>query len=258
MTIAFVGLPLVLGALAAGAHWVELSRMLAAREALWSATMDGGLAILISWMMLLVGGRWRAERSWIDRFARAMGVYWIVTAFTVWAVLFYYECESSGGFEIRSKTSVPLAKAVGLKILDIVTLFMPFVAMVTLALIPIRLIAGWPRFRGLVRESGMVASCAAAVAIVLGGLQTVLKGLAWGEVSPIPGLLLGEEAVLRVSTTAGLAVLVSWTTLFVGGQWRAQPMWADRLGRTIGFLWILAAFAVAIGNALIASNLLGP
>lgn len=167
MTIAFIGLPLVVGALFAGVRWVDLSRMLAAREELWSMTMYGGLAILISWITLLVRRRWRAERSWIDRFARAMGLYWVAMAFAVWAVFFYYECESSGGFEIHSKTSGPLATEVGRGILNIITVFMRFVAMVTLALIPVRLFTGRPRLRRLARQPGMVASCAAAVAIVL-------------------------------------------------------------------------------------------
>jgi hypothetical protein len=37
-----------------------------------------GSTILFAWFILAVSGRWRAERSWIDRFGRAMGIGWII------------------------------------------------------------------------------------------------------------------------------------------------------------------------------------
>jgi hypothetical protein len=37
-----------------------------------------GLAVAASWMTLLVGRRWRAERSWVDRAGRALGCFHIV------------------------------------------------------------------------------------------------------------------------------------------------------------------------------------
>jgi hypothetical protein len=37
-----------------------------------------GLTVAASWMSLLVGRRWRAERSWVDRAGRALGCVWIV------------------------------------------------------------------------------------------------------------------------------------------------------------------------------------
>jgi hypothetical protein len=30
------------------------------------------------WLTLIASGRWRVEPSWIDRFGRAIGFYWIV------------------------------------------------------------------------------------------------------------------------------------------------------------------------------------
>jgi hypothetical protein len=38
-----------------------------------------GAAIAASWTFLLVSGRWRPERSWIDRAGRALGWFWILT-----------------------------------------------------------------------------------------------------------------------------------------------------------------------------------
>ncbi len=40
-----------------------------------------GLAVLVSWVTLLARRRWRADPSWVDRFGRALGVYWIVGGF---------------------------------------------------------------------------------------------------------------------------------------------------------------------------------
>jgi hypothetical protein len=51
-----------------------------------------GTAVLSAWTVLLLGGRWRTERSWIDRSGRALGLCWIAAyAFCVvfhWATLF--------------------------------------------------------------------------------------------------------------------------------------------------------------------------
>jgi len=52
------------------------------------------LAIMVSWMTLLVGRRWRAEPSWVDRLGRAMGVYLLLVGPTT--MLF-----SCLGWEIR-------------------------------------------------------------------------------------------------------------------------------------------------------------
>ena len=35
-------------------------------------------AVLAAWMLLAIGGRWRAERSWIDRLGRILGVFWLM------------------------------------------------------------------------------------------------------------------------------------------------------------------------------------
>ncbi len=38
-----------------------------------------GVAVAASWMLLLASGRWRSERSWIDRAGRALGWFWIAS-----------------------------------------------------------------------------------------------------------------------------------------------------------------------------------
>ncbi len=36
-----------------------------------------GATVLGAWMALVLGRRWRAEASWLDRLGRALGVYWL-------------------------------------------------------------------------------------------------------------------------------------------------------------------------------------
>ena len=44
-----------------------------------------GLSVASSWVVLLVSGRWRSERSWIDRSGRALGWFWIaILPLTCW------------------------------------------------------------------------------------------------------------------------------------------------------------------------------
>jgi hypothetical protein len=44
-----------------------------------------GLSVASSWVLLLVSGRWRSERSWIDRSGRALGWFWIaILPLTCW------------------------------------------------------------------------------------------------------------------------------------------------------------------------------
>jgi hypothetical protein len=40
--------------------------------------MDMGGWIAVAWMTLILSGVWRAERNWIDRLGRAVGVFWIL------------------------------------------------------------------------------------------------------------------------------------------------------------------------------------
>jgi hypothetical protein len=44
-----------------------------------------GAAVAASWLLLLVSGQWRPERSWNDRFGRVLGWYWIaILPLTSW------------------------------------------------------------------------------------------------------------------------------------------------------------------------------
>jgi hypothetical protein len=68
------------------------------------------------------------------------------------------------------------------KIIDLALLTMPLVAMVTLALLPIRLVGTRPRFRQIARQPGLMASGASALALAFIALPILVvappRGLA--------------------------------------------------------------------------------
>ncbi len=43
-------------------------------------------AVATLWVILALSGRWRSEKSWIDRLGRLLGVYWIVFPLLGWIV----------------------------------------------------------------------------------------------------------------------------------------------------------------------------
>lgn len=43
-----------------------------------------GPAVAATWFALILSGRWRPERGWIDRLGFAIGVFWIVFVFFQW------------------------------------------------------------------------------------------------------------------------------------------------------------------------------
>ncbi len=43
----------------------------------------GGWGVAAAWIALAFNGRWRPERSWIDRLGRGLGVFWLGSALIV-------------------------------------------------------------------------------------------------------------------------------------------------------------------------------
>jgi hypothetical protein len=41
-------------------------------------THSAGIAVGGVWLVLALGGTWRAEPTWIDRWGRALGIYWLL------------------------------------------------------------------------------------------------------------------------------------------------------------------------------------
>ena len=157
-TVAFVALPVVVGSLAAGAGSGYRSNALFDQAQVCSATMFGGLGVLMAWLTLLVCGRWHAERSWVDRLGRAMGLYWIVAAFALWAAFFYIDTFGGQGFKINVNTQT-IASSAARNTLRVTTALMPLVAVISLALIPIRLFRKRPRSPRPLSAPGLIAPC---------------------------------------------------------------------------------------------------
>jgi hypothetical protein len=44
-------------------------------------------AVMAAWAALILGRRWRAEPTWIDRAGRCCGFYWIALALYRWVML---------------------------------------------------------------------------------------------------------------------------------------------------------------------------
>lgn len=73
-----------------GASWSEAVTELALVGFAPHAPLAVGLAVLASWMTLIVGRRWRAEPSWVDRLGRILGVFWICAGFAITGLMVLY------------------------------------------------------------------------------------------------------------------------------------------------------------------------
>jgi hypothetical protein len=179
--------------------------------------------------------------------ATAVGLWLLILfdgAFTFrWKDL--YEEVTEGLRQFPEEGILPVVRAVGMAGLGATLLATPLLGFWTQVLLPLRLIGPRPRRLRLARQPGFIATFAAGVALVI-------VGVAYGALSVGADFSHTMSEAYLVSVFApgfiGLAVLVSWLTLLVGGRWRAEPSWIDRLGRVMGAVWIveLGAFTVLI------------
>jgi hypothetical protein len=67
-----------------------------------------GMAVLASWMTLIVGRQWCAEHSWVDRVGRALGGFWIVAGLLMIGMLSLQETGSGcSGFPAAPSSPGP-------------------------------------------------------------------------------------------------------------------------------------------------------
>lgn len=78
---------IILGAMLASTFSGYAPDFFTVTEAVYFSHLFVSMSILVSWMTLLLGRRWRAEPSWIDRLGRALAVSWIVGGLLVASVL---------------------------------------------------------------------------------------------------------------------------------------------------------------------------
>jgi hypothetical protein len=70
----------------ADAMWILHGQWVLRTNYFWP---QAGSAVGGAWIALALGGRWKAEPSWIDRAGRALGVYWIATYLFLWSFAFW-------------------------------------------------------------------------------------------------------------------------------------------------------------------------
>ncbi len=121
--------------------------------------------------------------------------------------------------------------------LHVINLSVPFLAMLSLGLIPIQLLRPRPRLRRLARRPGTAATYATVVALVHAVLFYLLQRLAIDRMGDM--FVFETMFVVRcLPVLVGFAIVSSWTTLLIAGRWRAEPTWIDRLGRIVATAWI--------------------
>lgn len=110
------------------------------------------------------------------------------------------------------------------------------------AVIALRLRPPRPRWNRLVGQPGFVACVAAMVSL--------LPGIVWvATIWHRPGFqqVFGVEQACAIATMwTDTAVLGAWAALVLSRRWRPEPSWVDRLGRALGFYWILMLFFITV------------
>ena len=178
---------------------------------------------------------------WIDR---ASG------GFISWSSIFHLFSDNSTTVVLDHYAELP--SLVGGTIVDLICLSLPFFAVLTLTMVPIRLLDPRPRFRRLVRQPGTMAVFAASLGILIAATEVACAMLysAFAAASASPLFIL---AVLGgVASYPGLAVFFVWMTLLLGRRWRAEPDWVDRAGRVFGAYWMTMAVSIPATILLLA------
>jgi len=90
-----------------------------------------------------------------------------------------------------------------------------------------------PGLRLLMRQPGFIASCAVAVVAAFLLLPFLIVGFLKG---PMLGFTPWDHLTFDDGnpTAVGLSVTTAWVVAALGGNWRAERGWIDRIGRVLG------------------------
>jgi hypothetical protein len=134
----------------------------------------------------------------------------------------------------------------------------PYLVTGTLAALAMRLRGPRPRLLRLLRQPGTVA-CVVALAALLPVLCRMagpwtggrffqftehVVGPPGGREHPDvfhghPRYLSSAWGIVFSGNRIGFAVAGAWFALFASGRWRSEASWIDRLGRAMGWAWIV-------------------
>ncbi len=128
---------------------------------------------------------------------------------------------------------------------DSIRAALPFLLMLTLGTLVMRLRRPRPRWRALARQPGTAACCATVVPIALHiGLYADQSRIRPGN-DALMGYPWFWSLVESGAASAGLWVLAAWLAMAISGRRRPERSWIDRLGRIVGLGWLLLlAFSI--------------
>jgi hypothetical protein len=141
------------------------------------------------------------------------------------------------------------------RIQDVLSLVLPHVAAMTMALVAIRMRRPRPPLRRLFRSPGAVACAVASAAIVLiacwsASVTAVGRGITYsqyvewlpnngghGKGAGVPHPFSGRLLIVY-GDEVGFAVVGAWLMFLLAGRWRPERTWMDRAGRALGWIWL--------------------
>jgi hypothetical protein len=91
------------------------------------------------------------------------------------------------------------------------------------------------------------------MACSVAALLTLVMGISTAAVDVAVHVIAGVDRELGIPAirafflyspwAIGASVASTWMLAWLGGRWKAEPTWIDRLGRGLGWAWIALAVA---------------
>jgi hypothetical protein len=120
----------------------------------------------------------------------------------------------------------------------------PIAAVWTVATLLIRFMPPRPSWHLLTCQPGVIATCAASMAIGLVGTYAVILVLVVGEQAAFSQVL-SDRAIVLLPIFVGESVAAAWLALAIGRRWRSERNSVDRIGRSLGIFWISAGLTMS-------------
>jgi hypothetical protein len=115
-------------------------------------------------------------------------------------------------------------------------LTLPCVAMLSIAAVVLRLRKPRPGAVEMVQQPGCLASGVAVCGMACVGLMALTQ--------PFGRMF---NLFFSLSLFNGVMVGFAWISRAIGGRWKPEPGWIDRLGRVLGAAWIALPFLLWAG-----------